>query len=635
MVEGRVGLVMKIIVPIKQVPETDEQRYDPATRTLAREGVTSVINAYDKRALTEAIRLRAVYGGSVTAITMGPAQAREALVECLGRGVDKAIHVTDRAFAGSDTLATARTLAAALRRFSFDLLLLGKFSTDSETGQVGPELAELLDLPQVTGVTAIEMGEGGTLRLERETDTGLEVVECALPALLTAAERLIKPVKSKPELIEEGRRRVEEEPDLIEIWGAYELGIATEESGLTGSPTWVAELRGVEIERERRILLGGVDDAVGVMLAELEARGLRGGKRAGRSREGRLPEQVEKPRSDRSVWAVAEFVPEREGEKSLRRISLELAGEAARLAAEVGGEAAGVVMGSRVGAAHLEEMGRHGTRKVLVADDEKLIVGGPEGYAWVLARAIEEYMPWAVLMPATAFGRDIAPRVAARLGLGLTGDCIGFEVDGEGRLLQLKPAFGGQVIAPIISRTVPVMSTVRPGVLPVLVGTEKGRPEVQVIRLSTEGLPEQRSRLIEVRQEGEAGLSLDAARLVVCGGRGIGGPEALPEVYEFAARLGKWMGLDGREVAVAGTRKVVDEGWLPWHQQVGLTGRSVSPDLYVGLGVQGNFNHTSGILGSGVIVGVNHNADAAIFEACDLGVVADWREFVESVKRKT
>src|SRR2546422_259185 len=130
---------MHIIVPIKQVPESEELRYDPSTRTLVREGVASGINAYDKRSLTEAMRLKSLYGGSVTAITMGPPQAREALVECLGRGVDRAIHVSDRALAGSDTLATARTLAAALRRLSFDLLLLGKSTTDSDTGQVGPE----------------------------------------------------------------------------------------------------------------------------------------------------------------------------------------------------------------------------------------------------------------------------------------------------------------------------------------------------------------------------------------------------------------------------------------------------------------------------------------------------------------
>src|SRR5437764_3789098 len=207
---------MQIVVPIKQVPESEELRYDPATRTLVREGVTSVINAFDKRSLTEAVRLRSLHGGEITAITMGPPQAREALVECLGRGVDRAVHICDPALAGSDTLATARALAAALRRprsaLSFDLLLFGKESLDSETGQVGPEVAELLGLPQVTGATAIEMHNDGTLNVTRETDLGFEQVVCPLPALLTAAERLIKPVKTKPPLIEEGRRRIAEDP---------------------------------------------------------------------------------------------------------------------------------------------------------------------------------------------------------------------------------------------------------------------------------------------------------------------------------------------------------------------------------------------------------------------------------------
>src|SRR6476661_824360 len=160
---------MRIIVPIKQVPESEELRYDPSTRTLVREGVTSVINAFDKRALTEAVRLRALYGGEITAITMGPPQAREALVECLGRGVDRAVHLSDHALAGSDTLATARALAAAIRRIPFDLVMPGKASTDSETGQVGPEVAEMLDLPQVTGVTSMELAHDGTLHVTRET----------------------------------------------------------------------------------------------------------------------------------------------------------------------------------------------------------------------------------------------------------------------------------------------------------------------------------------------------------------------------------------------------------------------------------------------------------------------------------
>src|SRR3954453_7818735 len=195
---------MRIVVSIKQIPESEELRYDPATRTLVREGVTSVINAFDKRSLTEAVRLRGLYGGEITAITMGPPQAREALVECLGRGVDRAVHLSDRALAGSDTLAPARALAAAMRRIPFDLILPGKASTDSETGQGGPEGAELLALPQVTGVTSIAMGDDGALHVTRETDWGSERLVCALPALLTASEQLIKPVKTKPPLLEEG-----------------------------------------------------------------------------------------------------------------------------------------------------------------------------------------------------------------------------------------------------------------------------------------------------------------------------------------------------------------------------------------------------------------------------------------------
>ncbi len=630
---------MHIIVAIKQVPETEEQRYDPSTRTLVREGVTSVINAYDKRSLTEAIRLRSLCGGSVTAITMGPPQAREALVECLGRGIDRAIHLTDRAFAGADTLATARTLATALRRLTFDLVLLGKFSTNSETGQVGPELAELLDLPQVTGATAIEWQDEHTLRITRETDTGFEEIECPLPALLTVAERLIKPIKTTPGLLEEGKRRAGADPDLIQIWSAYDLGIPAGQAGLAGSPTWVSELRPVAIERARNILSGDVLSSAETLLLDLEDVGLRATSHSAESAPASLPEPSTGPRPDRAVWAIAELLPSSTDQSairnpqsaipSFRRVSLELASEAARLASQLGGEAGCLVMGNGISDAQLRELARHGAQHILLADDDRLATYNPESYAWLLAEAIEKYRPWAVLLPATAFGRDFAPRVAARLGLGLTGDCIGFELDVEERLLQLKPAFGGQVIAPIISRTLPAMSTVRPGMVPLLTRQNPAAP--RVTRLSLEGMPPIRTRTLSVRNVDEEGLALDAAKLVVCVGMGIGGPEALPEVEALAGRLGAWMGLSPEEIAVAGSRKVVDEGWLPRNRQVGLTGRAVAPDLYLGLGLQGNFNHVSGIMGSRRIVAVNTNADAPIFKACDLGIVAGWREFAEAL----
>jgi electron transfer flavoprotein alpha subunit len=620
---------VKIIVPVKQVPESEELRYDPATRTLAREGVTSIINAFDKRALTEAVRLRSLYGGEITAITMGPPQARDALVECLGRGVDRAIHLSDRALAGSDTLATARTLAAAMRRMDYDLILPGKYTTDSETGQVGPELAELLDLPQVTGATAIALADDGTLRVKRETDTGFDEMVCPLPALLTAAEHLIKPVKTGPALVEEGKRRLAEDPSLIESWGIADLGLSPEEVGLSGSPTQVLELRAVEIERERTRLSGDPLSAADSLLLMLGDRGFGPGKGALSRELPTLPPLAAQPDPSKSVWAVAEWLAEPGGGRRLRAVSLELAGEAARLTSEVGGEAVAVLLGTEV-APFAAELARNGASTILLGDAAELSNYDTERFAWILAGAIRQHKPWAVLLPATAFGRDLAPRVAARLGLGLTGDCTGLEIDRAGRLLQLKPAFGGQVIAPIASSTLPNMATVRPGMLPRYAPDPSRQPNI--VRLEVEGLPASRTQVVSSSYEGEAGLALDNARLVVCVGSGVGGPEAIRGVERVALALGAWMGLAPGEVAVGGTRKVVDDGWLPQHQQIGTSGRAVAPDLYVALGVRGPFNHTVGILRSGTVVAVNNDPQAPIFEASDIGIVGDWRKFADALE---
>lgn len=617
---------LRIIVPIKQVPESEELRYDPATRTLAREGVTSVINPFDKRALTEAIRLRSLYGGEITAITMGPPQAREALIECLGRGVDRAVHISDRALAGSDTLATAHTLAAALRRLPYDLVLLGKFTTDSETGQVGPELAEMLGLPQVTGATAIELRDNGMLAVTRETDVGFEKIECSLPALLTAAEHLIKPAKTKPPVIEEGHRRISEDPSLIQTWSIEDLDLNPREVGLSGSPTQVLELRPVEIKRERTMLAGDPTSSAESLLLTLRERGLQGSGGSPKHTPRPLPPSVLDPDPRRSIWAVAEWLlTPADSTPRLRPASLELLGEAARIGTQVNGQALAVLMGAGIEPL-AEQLTHYGASTVLLADNPALSPYAVETYAWVLARAIEQYRPWAVLLPATSFGRDLAPRVAARLGLGLTGDCIGLEVDDAGRLLQLKPAFGGQVVAPIVSHTLPNIGTIRPGMLPHY--APDPLRSAHIVRLDLAGLPTPQVKVTEVTHEGEAGLALDDARLVVCVGTGIGGHEALPEVERLASALGEWMGLAPTDVAIGGTRKVVDEGWLPRHQQIGITGRVVAPDLYVSLGVSGKFNHMVGVLNSGTIVAVNSDVEAAIFEMADVGVVGDWREFV-------
>lgn len=185
---------MKIIVCIKQVPEVAEVKIDPKTNTLIREGVPSIVNPFDEIAVEEAVRIKEKHGGEVTIITMGPPQARQALMRCLAMGADKGFLLTDRGFAGSDTWATSYTLAQAIKKMEYDIILCGTRAIDGDTAQVGPELAENLGITPITYVKKVEIDEEGKrVKVHRETDEGYEVIECRLPVLLTAIKGLNEP----------------------------------------------------------------------------------------------------------------------------------------------------------------------------------------------------------------------------------------------------------------------------------------------------------------------------------------------------------------------------------------------------------------------------------------------------------
>src|SRR5437764_5747726 len=225
---------MKYAVLIKQVPNVSEMQFDPQTRRLRREGVRLEVSSFDVRALIRALELRAETGGEVTVLTMGPPQAREALVHCLALGADRGVHLVDAAFAGSDTLATARALALGLRREGFDLVLCGKTSVDAETGQVGPEVAELLDVPQITAVRRLDLDAGrGRLKAERETDAGFQTVECQLPALVSVTEDIA--VERFPKRAEKEAAKTKPITELA----ARDLSEDTRIFGVAGSPTRV------------------------------------------------------------------------------------------------------------------------------------------------------------------------------------------------------------------------------------------------------------------------------------------------------------------------------------------------------------------------------------------------------------
>src|SRR6266550_1811862 len=245
---------MRIVVCVKYVPVLSALRFDAATRRLVREGVPGEASSFDVRALGAATALRAAHGGEVVALTMGPP---------LALGADRAVHLLDPLLAGSDTLATARALAAAIRREAPDLVLLGRASVDAETGQVGPEVAELLDLPQVTAARRLDVDPGARrFTAERETDDGFETLEGPLPAVVTAAEDLAE--ERFPKKAE--REAAAAKP--IATLGVADLGLAPGDVGLAGSPTEVAAIEPVDVTRLGEVLAGESPEALARALRE-------------------------------------------------------------------------------------------------------------------------------------------------------------------------------------------------------------------------------------------------------------------------------------------------------------------------------------------------------------------------------
>lgn len=247
---------MRIIVCVKQVPDTTEVKIDPRTNTLMREGVPSILNPYDQFAVEEGVRIRDLAGeGKITVISMGPPQARSALMKCLALGADEAVLLSDRAFAGSDTWATSYILSRAIKKLGkFDLVLCGQQAIDGDTAQVGPELAQHLGIPQVTYVEKVEIGKGQRLAVHKQTEDGYQMLEVSMPVLLaampsTSFEPGIPPMS--------GILRAKRRP--YKVWDAEALGGDPSRFGLEGSFTQVVKIysppqrgKGVIIEGDPR-----------------------------------------------------------------------------------------------------------------------------------------------------------------------------------------------------------------------------------------------------------------------------------------------------------------------------------------------------------------------------------------------
>ena len=261
---------MDIVVLVKQVPNTAEVKIDPKTGTLMREGVDSILNPDDSHALEAAIRLRETHGGKVTAISMGPPQAIDVLREALGMGADAGILLTDKAFAGADTLATSYTLGKCIRKIGhFDLVIAGHQAIDGDTAQIGPQVAEYLDVPQIIRATRLDVVEGG-LVAERTAEDGTEVVACRLPALVTVTREA-----NRPRYPHIARLMAAFDPGApIKVWGPNDMGAEQAKIGLKGSPTQVQKTFTPKVEKKVERLSGQPSEMARALVARLAERRL-------------------------------------------------------------------------------------------------------------------------------------------------------------------------------------------------------------------------------------------------------------------------------------------------------------------------------------------------------------------------
>jgi len=257
---------VKIVVCIKQVPETTEVKINPQTNTLMREGVASITNPFDEFALEESLLTKEKHGGEIHVITMGPPQAIDILKNAAAVGADKVYLLSDRAFAGADTLATAYTLAKAIEKIGdVDLIICGKQAIDGDTAQVGPGIATRLGIPQLTYVAKVREIDPAKKKIvvERMLENGREVVECSLPAVITVVKDINQP--RLPSLL--GIKRAAKAQ--IPTWTAKDVGVDEDRAGLKGSPTWVSKIFSPETRGGGEILKGEITEVVPLLVDKL------------------------------------------------------------------------------------------------------------------------------------------------------------------------------------------------------------------------------------------------------------------------------------------------------------------------------------------------------------------------------
>ena len=618
------------IVLVKQVPDIKNipnEAWDKEKGTLKRGLLDNVCNDLDKQALAFALGMREQNKGQVVSLTMGPPFADDVLRYAMSVGADSGVLLTDRKLGGADTAATAYPLTQAIKKIEAEIfkgdknyiIVTGMQSVDGDTAQVPPQVAEGLGIAHIAYATSFQFHDG-TLQVSRITRRGMETVSpTQYPCLVTVTQW------TEPLFAPFSRTRWAY-GQKIYTWSAADVKCEDSKVGLAGSRTNVVRIfPPKEVNKKQCIFEQDLHKLVD-LLKDAYYHKATDAAPAEEAPKYHLPEGKTSDYKG-EVWIYAE----QEGGE-INPASFELLGKARELAAPLNEKVGAVLVGKDIKDL-APELIAYGADKVYIANHDVLDKFLPVPYTKAVSELVQKYKPQMMLFSATPLGRELGPRIAYRIGSGLTADCTALDIidfkrgDKEytGILMQTRPALGGNIMASIMSQNSMVqMSTARPGVLKALKLDSSRKGEIieytPELKESDAGVKIVSSEIRQLASE------LKDATIIVSGGKGCKTKEGFDRcIPPLTSSLGHFF---KQEAMVGATRMAVEAGFIDRSHQVGQTGQTVRPRVYFAVGISGAVQHLTGMQNSDIIVAINKDPAAPIFKVADFGVVGNLEEIV-------
>jgi electron transfer flavoprotein alpha subunit len=635
-------MALTIISLIKQVPLPSEMRMGE-DGLMDRTKAKSIINIDCQFGLEAGLQLKKLHPEArLIVCSMGPKSFENSLRTAISMGYDEAFLLSDRKLGGSDTYATGLAISTMLKHLGFTkdskdpfIILAGRQTSDGDTAHVPSQVAENIGIPQATFVESVKADGNGNVIAKRIIEGGYQMLKLPIPCVVSLTPTGIPP--RKPSL----SGAIKARNINITTFGIDDIGLGTEKIGINGSPTIVVKVVNIQSERPPITMSSGLDEA---SLVDSLIANLKKGGNVMEIKEKAARKEIERPdfpdkdfrNGAKGIMTWAEVT-----NGKISRPSLELLTPARNLANQLGNESKVLTLIIGKNVEHLAQtLIEHGSDEVIVVEDERLEEYLVLPFSSIFEQVIKERNPEIALFPASTSGRELAPRIGMKTSSGVTADCTGLEIgeyiDKKEQVIyrpileSRRPTYGESKLATILGFVCPQISTSRAGTFEVPTRV-KGR---QGIISGFVPVLYDRDFIVEIlkTERGEGGLqNLFDADIIISGGRG-----ATSDNLGLIKTLTEELRSQGVNAEWASSRPVVDEGVAEYARQIGQTGKTIRPKVYIAVGISGAIQHIAGMKESEKIIAIDHNPKAHIFHNADFGIVGEYSdilpELIERVK---